>query len=251
MAGQSSRRQHGAAGLLHSAAPHNGGVENVFVGIDEVAGREADAAVVIDVLRAFTTAAWVLKRGARALYLADTDDAALALAAELGPEAVALKDADPHPGFGLANSPGQISRTDLTGCVVVQRTTNGSVGAHAAAHLPLVVCAGLVTATATARTLWRSGARRVLYVVTGASGTADEDLACAELISALAAGRRPDPEPFRQRVRRSPAAAHLERELAAGHPGIHEDDVGLCAQVDRFDFAPTAHLEDDRLRLVR
>jgi phosphosulfolactate phosphohydrolase-like enzyme len=76
------------------------------------AGRIVGAAVVIDVLRAFTTAAYLLDGGASELVLAATDEEALALK-QLRPGALAVKDGAPAAGFDLVNSPYLGSRNSL------------------------------------------------------------------------------------------------------------------------------------------
>ena len=107
------------------------------------ARRIVGAAVVIDVLRAFTTAAWLLDGGASELILAATDEDALALK-DVRPGALAVKDGAPASGFDLVNSPRVVSTADVRGRPVVQRTTWGTVGAHAARHAQLLLCASFV-----------------------------------------------------------------------------------------------------------
>ena len=75
----------------------------VYVSIAEC-GRVRGVAVVIDVLRAFSTAAWAFGLGAERIVLSDDLDEALALKASI-PGALALKDAAPGAGFDSTNSP--------------------------------------------------------------------------------------------------------------------------------------------------
>lgn len=110
-------------------------------------------AVVIDVLRAFTTAAWVLAAGASKLVLASSDVEALQIKALMGPASVAIKDGVLSEGFDLGNSPGQVRGADLAGRNVVLRSTNGTVAVNAARRAPLVLSAALANAGATAREL--------------------------------------------------------------------------------------------------
>src|SRR5438128_2218040 len=86
-------------------------------------------AVVIDVFRAFTTAAWAFHLGVDRIVLTDDLEEALALKARI-PGALALKDREPLPGFDLDNSPVHLrQRRDLAGRTLVQRTTAGTTGA--------------------------------------------------------------------------------------------------------------------------
>ncbi|MFD8324013.1 2-phosphosulfolactate phosphatase [Kitasatospora purpeofusca] len=214
-------------------------MDSRFLGIDEVAGVPA-VAVVVDVMRAFTVAAWAFERGAEKIVLAGSLDEALALKARR-PGWVALKDGAAAPGFDAVNSPGLLRDVDLGGRTVVQKTTAGTVGALAVKDAPLVLCAGFVVAGATARLLRDRGCGSVTYVVTGEDGRAEEDLACAQYIAGRAAGDGTDAGPYLRRAAGSRAAA----ELAQGvREGAHPDDVALCLELDRFPFAMVASQED-------
>ncbi|MER7708054.1 2-phosphosulfolactate phosphatase [Kitasatospora sp. NPDC097605] len=204
-------------------------------------------AVVVDVMRACTVAAWAFARGAEKIVLAASLDEALALKGR-HPDWVALKDGPPAPGFDAVNSPGLLRSVDLGGRTVVQKTTAGTVGALAVKDASLVLCAGFVVAEATARLLRTGGCDSVTFVVTGEDGRAEEDLACAQYIARRAGGAETDPADFLRRARESRAAA----ELAEGvRQGVHPDDVALCLELDRFPFAMVAAPEDSLMVLRR
>ncbi|WP_062441728.1 2-phosphosulfolactate phosphatase [Herbidospora daliensis] len=208
-----------------------------FLAIPDLTGTP-QVAVVVDVMRAFTVAAWAFARGAEKIVLAGTLDEALALKAA-NPGWLALKDGPAAPGFDLVNSPGLLRSADLTGRTVVQKTTAGTVGVLAVRDAPLVLCASFVVAEATARLL--RGRADVTFVVTGEDGRADEDLACAQYIARRAVEPETDAAEFLDRAGRSRAAA----ELAEGvRLGVHPDDVELCLELDRFPFAMAASTED-------
>ncbi|MFF0058098.1 2-phosphosulfolactate phosphatase [Streptomyces microflavus] len=213
-------------------------METRFVGIAELT-EVPSVAVVVDVMRAFTVAAWAFARGAEKIVLAESLDDALALTAR-HPEWVALKDGPPAPGFALVNSPGLLRSADLGGRTVVQKTTAGTVGALAVKDASLVLCAGFVVAEATAQVLRARGSGSVTFVVTGEDGRADEDLACAQYIAGRATGAGTDAAGFLRRA----AASRAATELAEGvRQGVHTDDIALCLEVDRFPFAMVAALE--------
>ncbi|MFD7863556.1 2-phosphosulfolactate phosphatase [Streptomyces sp. NPDC057682] len=211
-----------------------------FVGIPELTETPA-VAVVVDVMRAFTVAAWAFARGAEKVVLAESLDEALALK-HRRPAWVALKDGAPAPGFDLVNAPGLLRSADLEGRTVVQKTTAGTVGALAVRDARLVLCASFVVAEATARVLRaEGGGDGVTFVVTGEGGRADEDLACAQYIAARAVDTGADSTDYVRRAAGSRAAA----ELAEGvRLGVHPDDIALCLEVDRFAFAMVAAPED-------
>ncbi|MEU9719666.1 2-phosphosulfolactate phosphatase [Streptomyces sp. NPDC047976] len=215
-----------------------------FLGIPQLA-ETPSAAVVVDVMRAYTVAAWAFARGAEKIVLAESLDEVLALKARR-PDWVALKDGPPAPGFDAVNSPALLRSADLRGRTVVQKTTAGTVGALAVKDASLVLCAGFVVAEATARLLRARGCGSVTFVVTGEDGRADEDLACAQYIARRATGAATDAADFLRRAAASRAAA----ELAEGvREGSHPDDVALCLELDRFPFAMVAALEDSHMVL--
>jgi 2-phosphosulfolactate phosphatase len=131
----------------------------------------------------------------------------------------------------------------------VQKTTNGTVGVHAAKGASLLLCASFVVAQATAQLLRGRDGDAVTFVVTGEDGRADEDLACAQYIARRSAGAGTAAAEFVGRAADSRAAADLAEGARRGHPGIHADDVALCLEADRFPFAMVATLEDSLMVL--
>ncbi|WP_371095977.1 2-phosphosulfolactate phosphatase [Streptomyces sanglieri] len=215
-----------------------------FLGITELV-ETPRVAVVVDVMRAFTVAAWAFSQGAEKVVLAESLDEALVLKAR-HPDWVAIKDGPSAPGFDTVNSPGLLRSIDLGGRTVVQKTTAGTVGALAVKEASLVLCASFVVAEATARLLRIRECDGVTFVITGEDGRADEDLACAQYIARRATEAETDATEFLRRAGESRAAA----ELAQGvRQGVHPDDVALCLELDRFPFAMVAALEDSLMVL--
>ncbi|MEU5659425.1 2-phosphosulfolactate phosphatase [Streptomyces sp. NPDC047737] len=214
-------------------------MDHHFVGIPELTSVPR-VAVVVDVMRAFTVAAWAFSRGVEKIVLASTESEALALK-KSRPGWLALKDGERAAGFDAVNSPALLRSCDFEGRTLVQKTTAGTVGALAVADAPLVLCASFVVAGPTARYLRADGGGPVTFVVTGEDGRADEDLACAEYIGRSMAGGEVEAAPYVHRARTSRAAA----DLAAGRrSGYHPDDVELCLEIDRFSFAMLARQEE-------
>lgn len=218
-----------------------------FVSIADL-GEAPSVAVVVDVMRAFTVAAWAFARGAAKVVLAGTLDEALALKAR-HPDWVTLKDGPPAAGFDAVNSPGMLRSADLGGRTVVQKTTYGTAGALAAREASLVLCASFVVAGATARLLRARASGSVTFVVTGEDGQADEDLACAQYIACRAEGAATEAQAFLRRAATSRGAARLAEDARGGFQGVHPDDLALCLELDRFPFAMVAAPEDSLLVL--
>ncbi|MEV0185286.1 2-phosphosulfolactate phosphatase [Streptomyces sp. NPDC050625] len=222
-------------------------MQPTFTGVSGLSATP-EVAVVVDVMRAFTVAAWAFRRGAEKIVFTGTLDEALELKAR-NPGWLAFQDGPPVPGFDLANSPARLRSLDVAGRTVVQKTTAGTVGALAVADARLLLCASFVVAEATARVLRHARPDAVTYVVTGDGGQAEEDLACAQYIAARAVSGPTDAAPFVDRARRSDAAARLADGVRRGWGGVHAEDVELCLEVDTFPFAMSAAREDDRLVL--
>src|SRR5256885_2471738 len=149
--------------------------------------------VIVDVFRAFTTAAFCIAAGAREIVLVNDHEQALAmkradpklfLSGEIGGR--------PIPGFDVGNSPSAIERLDLTGRRVVQRTSSGTQGVVAATAAQAIVLGSFVIAAATVRYL-RNRAEEVTVVAMGQNAIeeADEDLLCARYLASALNGDRP------------------------------------------------------------
>jgi 2-phosphosulfolactate phosphatase len=221
-------------------------VEFEFVSNDGCEGVTG-VAVVIDVLRAFSFAAFALDAGAERLILMDDLDETLALTSRI-PGSLAGKDGRPRDGFELLNSPGQVlERTDLDGRTIVHRTSAGTIGAVAARHASHVYGGSFVVAEATVRRVLDVRPSLVTFVITGDGGRSEEDLSCAEYLRARLSGERPDPAPYLARA--EAAGQRLRRAVELGYEGVHVDDVDLCLDLDRFDFALRAQDEDGLLTL--
>ena len=197
------------------------------------------ALVVVDILRAFTTAAYAFAGGAERIYLVDSVPEALAAkAANPGWLAMGENHGKKVEGFDLTNSPVQISNTDVRGRTLIQRTTAGTRGVVACSSADRVWAASLVTASATARALTAAGLGQPHYVVTGSwpgrTLAGNDDWWTAEYINALYAGGAPDPGAVEDAIRTSSEA---DFTLGLGFGNADPEDVEFALRTDLFDFA--------------
>jgi 2-phosphosulfolactate phosphatase len=196
-------------------------------------------AVIIDVYRAFTTAAFCIAAGAKEVVLTASHGAALKLKAK-DPTLFLTGEigGKPIPGFDVGNSPSKIEGLDLSGRRVVQRTSAGTQGVVAAANAERLVLGSFVIAGATARYL-RSVGGDVTLVAMGDDGavkTAEDEL-CAEYLEALLTGNEPPIVPKLMRFADRP-------DWPDWFP---MRDALLAGEVDRFDFALPVTREDGLL----
>ncbi|NJN96814.1 MAG: 2-phosphosulfolactate phosphatase [Anaerolineales bacterium] len=193
--------------------------------------------VAIDVVRAFTTAAYAFAAGASEIILTGTVEEALALRRQF-PDTLVMGEVDglSISEFDFGNSPTQIAALDLTGRRLVQRTTAGTQGVVRSTKADLLLAGSLVCAGATVRYLRQVQPETVTFVITGIllGRDGDEDIACADYIAALLRDEQPDITPFVRRVYES-TTGRLFTDPA--HPEFPAADLACCVEVDRFDFA--------------
>ncbi len=218
-----------------------------FVDIEGARSIGGGVAVVVDVMRAYTVAAWALHRGAAEIVLVDDVEEAVHLASERD-GSLLFKDGEHDDLFDLHNSPRQLLDLDVAGRPIVQRTGAGTRAAVAAAGADRLFCTGFVCASATASMLHAEGPDLVTFVVSGGLD-AEEDLACAEFIAVAIGGNTPEPGPYRDRAALSSNATKLALGVELGYSGIDPQDVPMCLEVDRFDFAMPVRRRSGRLVL--
>ena len=202
--------------------------------------------ILIDVLRAFSTAAYAFSRGAKEIHLVSTVEEALFLKTCI-PNARAMGEVGglPPEGFDFGNSPTYINEVDLSGITLIQRTGAGTQGAVRSRNAEVMLAASFVVADATVRTISKLGIDEVTFVITGRfNGRGDEDLACAEYLEALLRGNRPDTGPL---IRRVFASRDALQHLDPAETGFPLSDLAYCTQIDKFDFAMPITREDGKL----
>jgi 2-phosphosulfolactate phosphatase len=209
----------------------------------ETCAAATGVAVAVDVIRAYTTAAYGLAAGAREILLTSTVEEALALRREI-PGALAMgevKGLQP-PEFDYGNSPSALAALDLSGRTLIHRTSAGTQGAVRAARASTLFGTSFVVAGATARAIRILQPAEVTLIETGVrmQDSAQEDVAMADYLEALLLGQQPDPAPYLERAWR---ADTVMRSLDP------EEDIPFCLEVDRFDFALRIERRGGRLVL--
>jgi 2-phosphosulfolactate phosphatase len=207
--------------------------------------------VVVDVLRAFTTAAYAFGAGADEIYPVGTIDEALKLKTEL-PNGLTMGEVDAKKpeAFDFGNSPAAISKQKLQGKIMIQRTSAGTQGIVQAVNADHLLAASFVVASATANYLRRLETSNISFIITGDSlgRDGDEDRACAEYIAALVSGHQPNPDIFIERVKKSTVGRLF---LNGDNPHLSEQDFLMSTRVDQFDFPLVVYRDKQRLVIRR
>jgi 2-phosphosulfolactate phosphatase len=196
--------------------------------------------VIVDVFRAFTTAAFCVAAGALEIVLVNEHEPALAMKRE-DPRLFLTGEIGGKPiaGFDVGNSPSAIEKLDLSGRRVVQRTSSGTQGVLAATGASAIVLGSFVIAAATVRYV-RKHAQEVTIVAMGqnAQEDADEDLACARYLAQALRDERPS----------MPEVTLVADRDGEGWPDwFPRRDAELALEVDRFAFALPVHRESGLL----
>jgi 2-phosphosulfolactate phosphatase len=208
-------------------------------------GTATGTVIVIDVIRAFTNAAFAFSKGAKEIYPVGTVEEALQFKANFtGALACGEVGGMPPAGFDFGNSPTQTSTLDLSEKVIVQRTSAGTQGIIRSVNANIMLAASFVVASATVRYIRKLKPNSITFVLTGQRGIeiGDEDLACAEYLEALLKGNHPT-RSYTERVFHSHDA---EKHLDPDFPDFPLSDLDHCTNIDAFNFAMLVTRENGR-----
>ena len=206
--------------------------------LDHVAGaREARGiAVVIDVFRAFSTAAYAFDAGAARVLPAGEIEEAVELGRRFpGSLLAGERHGRRLPGFDAGNSPTELRGLDLRGRVLVHTTHAGTQGLVNASAADEVLTGAFVNISAVCRYIRSRNPQHVSLVRMGreARERCAEDDFYAECLRLLLLGRPAPLAEVRERLRGAPAAGKFFDPAPDWAP---RDDFEYCTDVDRFDF---------------
>ena len=207
--------------------------------------REATGtAIIIDVFRAFTTAAIAFDRGATQITLvAEADDALQLHRSGVGDLLMGEVDGKRPEGFDFGNSPFEISQADVAGKSLVQSTRAGTVGVAAAENADTIYLGSFVVAQATVDSIRSRQPETVSIIAMGDQGRmrSDEDEQCGIYLRNIMEGRRPEFDAVRSLTMTGGAT---QKFFDPDQPQFHPEDVDLALQVDRYAFAMRITRED-------
>ncbi len=193
--------------------------------------------VVIDVLRAFTTACYAFAAGAEEIVLASGIEEAFELRDRLpDTKIVGEQGGLPVEGFDFSNSPSEIKDAALEGQQLILRTSAGTKGVISSKNADRILVSSLCCAGATAREIHRKSPREVTFVETGVfpeDDRGDEDRVCTDYIQSLLMDEAIDNVSILSRVKNSVAAQPF---LDLNQPNFPLSDLEFSLKIDMFDF---------------
>jgi 2-phosphosulfolactate phosphatase len=213
----------------------------------EGAQQAEGTVVIIDVYRAFTTAAVAFLKGAKKIILVAEVEEAIALR-EVGTGDICVGEVEGMrpEGFDFNNSPFEMCRADLTGKTVIQSTRAGTVGVCAATKADKIYGGSLVISQATADEIVEAKPDVVTLVAMGWAGATrtDEDEQCALYLRNLIEGRQSDPEHVRGMVM---AGKESQKFGDPKTPHFHPRDRDIALRIDAAPFAIVIEEEEGLL----
>lgn len=213
----------------------------------EGATRASGMVAVIDVFRAFTTAAVALANGADRIIMVSSVEEALRLRdADAGQVCMGEVGGRAPKEFDFGNSPFEISGINFNGKAIIQRTSAGTQGVVTAANQAVrLYAASLVTADATVQAMLHAVPDQISIVAMGGEGLkrTDEDELCAIHLRNRLEGRVGD---LRAVQRLILAGGEVSRFHDPARPHLHPEDVEIALDIDRYDFAIRVRIEEGR-----
>jgi 2-phosphosulfolactate phosphatase len=191
--------------------------------------------VVIDVLRAFTTAAFAFASGAKEIIFVSTPEEAFKKH-QSDPSLLLMGEQEGQRinGFHFENSPSEIQKAYLIEKRIIQRTSSGTQGVIGCRHASNILIASFVVAEATVKRILDLNPSHVTFIATGRTN-GDEDMALAEYLQSKLVHTPIDLDLILNRVRYSPVAKRMIEGRTAYENGAY--DLELALKVDYFPFA--------------
>ena len=207
--------------------------------------------VIIDVFRAFSTACYVVRNGARQIIPVGDVDLAYKLREE-NPDFILMgeRKGKKLPGFDYGNSPTEIQTIDFSGKTVIQTTSAGTQGFANAKDADELISGSLVNAEAIVSYIKKKSPEKVALVCMGtwAVRPADEDTLCAEYIADRLKGQKMDTRRIYTQLRASKTARIFFDPEVSWAP---ETDFDLCLNIGLCDFVLKAEKIKDDLLVLR
>jgi len=215
----------------------------------ETCHKVVGTVVVIDVLRAFTTAAYAFAAGASEISLVSTVEQAFTLKQRFPDILLMGEDRGlPIDGFDYGNSPTPFLTENLTGKRIIQRTSAGTQGVVGSINAEILLASSLCCANATAKYIQSCATKVVTFVITGnwSADHGEEDRACADYIEGLLTREKIDQSVIVKRVRESAAARKF---LDPNNDDFPLPDLEHALAIDITDFAMVSERAGDELLL--
>lgn len=227
--------------------------------LGQCAPSASSVVIVIDVIRAFTTAAVLIARGAAEIICVHDAAEASALAANMRDALIVVGEQDhpPFPEVDLPNSPVAAASADVDGRSVAFFTVNGTRVLAQVPPVTAVLGCAVVNISATAAWVLAHHHGAPVHVVVS-DPDSPEDLVCADQLAALLTGTAASSPATRAAVMRAGVLRAAEVHARRWRANVPEElwrsflaDVRVCAQADAFPVVLAGTLNESGLLIVR
>ncbi|WP_341760885.1 2-phosphosulfolactate phosphatase [Candidatus Tisiphia endosymbiont of Thecophora atra] len=212
--------------------------------------HQIQVVVIIDVFRAFTTAAYVLDRNPTIYMLAKESTIISRLATNFNnPLLIGKSEKGVDLIYDIPNSPTRVRAVTIAGRSVLHRTEAGAWGVLLAKEADIILAAGFVNAGATAEYIKTLSNAKVIIIPMGHEGTTPslEDNVCAEYIKDLINGKKTNLTKFLSILRESSGKYFFSQDQWQ-YP---KEDFFRCLKIDHFNFIIKATIMDNYAILTR
>lgn len=218
---------------------------NLTDNLDSVTGL----VVVIDVLRAYTSACYILSNGAKKLYpVAELDDARSIKRKHSNWVLIGERNGFKLPDFDYGNSPAVLEKVNFKKKTVIFTTSSGTRGISLLIKADEILTGAFVNAKATADYIKKSKHSEVTFLCTDSRWKNNEDYKLAEYISDLLLDKEPDFEEIKDFISEHKAADGF---LRSNYFPNSKKDFELCFTLDSFDFAIKVNSNEKQISLEK
>lgn len=218
----------------------------VIVNDQNLIKAKDELVVVIDVLRAFTTACFAMNNNPRDYIIVSDIDSAHKLRKE-NPNYILMGERHGFkiPGFDYGNSPEEIKNVDFSNKTIVHTTTLGTKGIISALkHTKEIITGSFVNAKAIINYIKKENPNVVYLFSTYGLFDGNEDLMCAKYIKGYFENKPLDINIIKKNLITHESGI---RYLINPRTEYSERDFFLALELDKFNFIIKAHLDKDNL----
>ncbi|WP_347838976.1 2-phosphosulfolactate phosphatase [uncultured Draconibacterium sp.] len=192
--------------------------------------------VIIDVLRAFTTACYAINQGIETIIPVGDINMAYQLKKQHPNYLLVGERHERKPeGFDFGNSPTHINAAKISAKTMIHTTSSGTQGISNATQASEILTGSFVNAGAIVQYIQKTRPSEVSLVCMGfaCQYPTNEDTFCAEYIKNELEGKPNDFRAMVKRIKETDGARFFDPANQSWSP---ESDFHLCMDVNRFDF---------------
>jgi 2-phosphosulfolactate phosphatase len=219
----------------------------------EGAAKAEGLTVIIDVFRAYTTAAYLFANQAEKIFIVSKVETARKLKKELNnPVLIGERKGIKIEDFDFNNSPYFISQHNFMGKEIILSTSAGTKGIIAAENAAEVITGSFVNIAAAAEYIKSKNPETVSLVAMGNNGVtdADEDNLYADQLANLLKGKKTLAQAEIKARLRSPAGDRFFADETQSE--MPKQDFEYCLKLNKFNFVIRAEqIDSDIYQLMR